>query len=267
MKKIYILLLLLVAAGVKCYAQSDRPASKQQRIDAAKEFINKGAELSQYTIKDFLQASGYVFYPEQYSKDLQKRADKGDLKAIRDVMYHKVLTCSFYNEKETQKAFDYMRKYTVFISQHSDLYPDTEETRNIMATLMVIEYKLLEEIVGYDDMVNNWASLFKVNPGNVPQSNCYARALINAFFKSNNPNKGDFLTIGNRLLLRNTKENEDIISTILMIKLYKYQATKSNPDSWNSTINSYKKILSELTDGQITDVPLAEPNSYGRFII
>ena len=43
-----------------------------------------------------------------------------------------------------------------------------------------------------------------------------------------------------------------------MIKMLKYQAYKNNSESWNSTMNGYKKILSELSDGQISDVPFNE---------
>lgn len=266
MKKIYILLLLLVAVGVKCFAQADRPATKQQRIDAAKAFIEKGAELNQYSVKDFLQASGYVFYPETYSRDLQKRANKGDLKAMRDVTYYKALTCGVYNQQELQKTISSIHKFFLLISEIPATTVNTEENKLIITTMSVIYYTLLEEAMDYEDIVNTWATLFRVEQGNVPVSNCYARALINGFFKSNSHSKGDYFTTGNRLLLRNTKENEDLISTILMIKLLKYQAQKNNSESWNSTINGYKKILSELTDGQLTDVPFIESKSNGRFI-
>ncbi len=258
MKKIYIFLLLFLVAGLNCHAQADRPATKQQRIDAAKAFIEKGAVLSPYTVKDFLQASGYVFYPENYSKDLQKRADKGDMKAMRDVTYYKALTCEVYNQNELQKAILSINKFFQSISESPATTVDTEENKPIISSMSVIYYTLLEEAMGYDDIVNTWATLFNVEPGNVPVSNSYARAMINAYFKSNSYKIGDYFTIGNRLLLRNIKENEDIISTILMIKMLKYQAYKNNSESWNSTMNGYKKILSELSDGQISDVPFNE---------
>lgn len=258
MKYIYILLLLFLATGLNCYAQADRPATKQQRIDAAKAFIEKGATLSPYSVKDFLQASGYIFYPETYSKDLQKRADKGDLKAMRDVTYYKALTCEVYNQNELQKAILSIHKFFQDITKIPAAVVDTKENKPIISSMSVIYYTLLEEAMGYDDIVNTWATLFNVEPGNVPVSNSYARAMINAYFKSNSYKIGDYFTIGNRLLLRNIKENEDIIGTILMIKMLKYQAHKNNAESWNSAINGYKKILYELSDGQITDVTFDE---------
>ncbi len=266
MKKIYILLLLLVAVGVKCFAQADRPATKQQRIDAAKAFIEKGAELNQYSVKDFLQASGYVFYPEEYNKDLQKRAEKGDLKAMRDVTYYKALRCEIYNQQELQKTISSIHKFFLFLSESPSATINTDENKTIISTMSVIYYTLLEEAMGYEDMANTWANLFRVEQGNVPVSNCYARALINSFFKDNNYKNGDYLTVANRLLLRNVKENDDIISAILMIKMFKYQAHKNNSGSWDSVINGYKKILSELTDGQITDVPFDESSLSNKTI-
>lgn len=263
MKKIYILLLLFLATGLNCYAQVDRTATKQERIDAAKAFIEKGAELNQYSVKDFLQASGYVFYPEEYSKDLQKRADKGDLKAMRDVIYHKTLTCNFHNSEETQKVLDLTYKFATFLQKNSTMM-ETEENRTILISLVVIEYRFIEEVMEYEDMVNHWATQFKLAPGNVPHSNCYARSLINSYFKSNS--HVDNYNVGNRLLLRNVKENDDIISAILMIKMFKYQAHKNNSGSWDSVINGYKKILSELTDGQITDVPFDESSLSNKTI-
>lgn len=269
MKKIYIFLLLSLLAGLNCYAQADRQASKQQRIDAAKAFIEKGAELSPYSVKDFLQASGYVFFPETYSKDLQKRADKGDLKAMRDVIYHITLTCDQLNKKECQKVYNLILQYQEYRSTNQSNYGHSEDEDFCITTLNVIEFVFAEQgLYGldYNSAIEAWQSLYTSAPGNVPISNCYARALINSFFKSNSYKNGDYFTIGNRLLLRNEKEHEDIMSVILMIKMYQYQAHKSDPESWQSAINGYRKVLSEFTDGQITDVPFDESSTSSKFI-
>ena len=255
MKKIYILLLLFLATGLNCYAQVDRTATKQERIDAAKKFAQYNSGVNRFNVLAFLKATGLVCTPETYSKNLKKRADKGDAQAMRDVVYDKSVTCNLSKEKELSKTRELIAVYEhqAWISYEVE---STYGNQRALMSLAFISNIFRENYLNWSYMVNQWKTpQWHESNADILESatwRCgYARALILADIEDGS---GD-VDEGIDILERNVMEDEDIISAIMLIKTLKYLTNELNID-YSEKIYLVTTMLSIISDGQITDIPV-----------
>lgn len=255
MKKVYILSFFLVVAGLSCYAQVDRPATKQERIDAAKKFVQYNSGVNRFNVLDFIKATGLICTPESYSKNLKKRADNGDAQAMRDVVHDISITCNLSKEKELHKAQELFADYEhqAWITYEVE---STYGNQRALMSLAFISNIFRENYLSWSFLVNLWETpQWHESNEDILESttwSCgYARALILADIEDGS---GD-VDEGMDILERNVMEDEDIISAIMLIKTLKYLTNDYDID-YSEKINLLTTMLSIISDGQITDIPV-----------